>query len=110
MYKDIVLNPCSISLEAKEHDMSSKKHANAKVSIADDFVNIILKVDALKTLVDLVPVEPSIPRIQTQRFFLQLRGNRDKKKLAILNLSLLHFVQKQKRKTVPRDMPKSKRG
>ena len=28
----------------------------------------------------------------------------------MLNLSLLHFVQKHKRKTVPRDIPKSERG
>ena len=88
----IVLNPCSIALEAKEHDMSSKKHAHEKVTIADDFFNIISKVDSLKVLVNFVPVDPSIPSIQTWTFYLQLRGNRDEKKFAVLNLSLLHFA------------------
>ena len=110
IYKDIVLNPYSIALEAKEHTISSKKHAYAKVTIADDFFNIISKVEVLKALVDLVPVDSSIPSIQTRRFYLRLRGNRDEKKVAVLNLSLLHFVQKYKRKIVPWDIPKSKRG
>ena len=83
IYKDIVLNPCSIALEAKEHDASSKKHAHAKITIADNFFNIFSKVDSFKALVDLVPVDPSIPSIQTWKFYLQLRGSRDEKKLAV---------------------------
>ena len=59
IYNDIVLNPCSIALEAKECDIFHKKHVHVKVTIANDFFNIVLKVDSLKALVDLVPVDPS---------------------------------------------------
>ena len=71
---------------------------------------IISKVDSLKALIDLVPTYPSIPSIQTWRFYLHLRGDKNKKKLAVLNLSLLHFLLKHKRKTVPWNIPKSQRS
>ena len=70
IYKYIVLNPCSVALEAKEHDTSSKKHAHVKVTITDGFFNIISKVNSLKALLDLVAVDPSIPSIQSWRFYI----------------------------------------
>ena len=56
------------------------------------------------------PCWPKHFKHSNSEIFVQLWGNRDEKKLAVLNLSLLHFVQKYKRKTVPRDIPKSERG
>ena len=46
----------------------------------------------------------------TPATYLKLKGNSDKKKFDVLNLSLLHFVQKCKRKTVPQNIPKSEVG
>ena len=58
------------------------------------FSLIILKDKKQKVWMCLIPVDPYIPSITTWHFYLQLRGNRDEKNLAVLNHSLLHFIQK----------------
>ena len=103
-HKDIEFDICSIALDAKEHDISSKKHAHAKVTICRRFFNIITKVDSLKALVDLVPVDPSIPSTQTRRFICSL-GAAGRKETCHAK-----SVQKYKRKMVLHDIPTSERG
>ena len=49
--------------------------------------------------------DTSIPSIWARSYYLQLIGDSDENKLTILNLCLMHYVYKYKKKTIPLDIP-----